>query len=116
MGNLLEQEKSADVRHNYIYAYAGTYPIAEVTNGDSVSIAYTSFEADGSGNWTIGAGTLDTNRSVTGRNSYNLTGGPISKTGLNSSTTYIVSCWSQNGAYSIRYHLRLSGYRQDGIV
>jgi hypothetical protein len=38
-GNLLEQEKSADMRHDYIYAYAGTYPIAEIINGDSTSIA-----------------------------------------------------------------------------
>ncbi len=97
-GNLLEQAKSADLRHDYIYDYKSNYPIAECKGADSFDIAYTSFEADGSGNWVIGSGTRDNTSSLTGALSYNLSNGNISKSGLGSAVTYIVSYWSRTGA------------------
>ena len=100
-GNLVTTTPHNGVTSSYLWDYTNTKPIAQATNATPDQIAYTSFEADGSGNWTIGTGNLDTSRSITGRNSYNLSNSTISKTGLNSSTTYIVSYWSQNGAYSI---------------
>jgi YD repeat-containing protein len=84
----------------FIWDYSHTYPIAKLLNADSTFVAYTSFEADGSGNWSIGSGTVDSTASITGRKSYNLSGS-ISKSGLNGAMTYIISYWSQNGAYSI---------------
>ena len=99
-GNLMEQQKSADQRHDYIYAYSGTYPIAEVTNGDSTSIAYTSFETAEGGHWTIGTGSYDTTSGITGRCNYVLNGS-ISKSGVNTSNIYFVSYWTQGSAFSI---------------
>jgi len=95
-GNLLEQAKANDVNHNYIYDYVSSYPIAEVLNADSTSIAYTSFESTGSGNWTIPS-TLTDPYAVTGTQCYNLSNGAISRAGLKSTVVYVVSYWSKTG-------------------
>ena len=102
-GNLLEQFKSSDVKHDYIWDYAHNYPIAEVINGDSSSIAYTSFEADGSGNWAISSSQRDSiTPAITGNLSYNLGNGSINNgILLTSSRSYIISYWSNHGSYSI---------------
>ncbi len=97
-GNLTQQHKTSDALDTYIWNYNQSYPVASVVNADSSDIASTSFEADDSGNWAIGSGAYDSTRSLTGRRSYNLSG-TITKSNLNSSATYIVSYWSQNGAY-----------------
>ncbi|HEV2481497.1 MAG TPA: DUF5977 domain-containing protein [Puia sp.] len=101
-GNLLEQLKSAGEKHDYIWDYQSTYPVAEVINGDSVSIAYTSFEADGTGNWSIPAGGRDSvTLAITGRKSYVIGNGAITISGLSASRTYIVSYWSTGGSYTV---------------
>jgi hypothetical protein len=92
-GNLLEQAKTNDVNHNYIYDYSSTYPIAEVVNGDSTSIAYTSFESNGSGGWTIGTGSVDTTQGITGTKSF-VPSAAITRSGLNSGSTYVLSYWT----------------------
>jgi hypothetical protein len=101
-GNLAEQAKAADMRNDYIYDYKSTYPIAQCQGADSFDIAYTSFEADGTGNWIISQPTWDPSSSLTGSQSYNLSNGPATKGGLNSGSTYIVSYWSRTGSsYSV---------------
>jgi YD repeat-containing protein len=100
--NLSVATKASDIPMSYIWDYRHSSPIAEVTNAVQADIAYTSFEADGTGNWTIsGSDTLDP-AAPTGDHYYNLHNGNISKSGLTSSTYYIVSYWTKNGsAYSI---------------
>jgi len=102
-GNLLEQQKSANVKQDYIWDYAGFYPIAEVVGADSNSVGYTSFEADGSGNWSIVSSARDSvTPAITGYKSYNLSNGTISSTmPLSSTRTYTVSYWSTNGSYTL---------------
>jgi hypothetical protein len=102
-GNLLEQQKSANVRHDYIWDYVGTYPVAEVLGADSNSVGYTSFEADGTGNWSISSGARDSiTPAITGYKSYSLSNGGISSTlSLSSSRTYTVSYWSSGGSYTV---------------
>jgi YD repeat-containing protein len=110
--NAVEQLKLNDMRQSYLWDYTGEYPICKVINADSADIAYTSFEADGTGNWTIGSGVLDQSTAITGKSSYNLSGN-ISKSGLNSSTTYIVSYWTENNtAFSVSG--TISGYPVQG--
>jgi hypothetical protein len=96
--NLVEQAKSADLRHDYIYDYLSNYPIAECTGADSFAIAYTSFEADGTGNWVINSTIRDATSSLTGSQCYSLSNGSITKSGLIGTATYIVSYWSKTGA------------------
>jgi hypothetical protein len=81
----------------YIWDYQNTKPIAKAVNTTASQIAYTSFEADGTGSWTVGSGSRDTTKSITGKNSYALNS-DISRSGLSTGTTYIVSYWTQNGA------------------
>jgi YD repeat-containing protein len=97
-GNILQDAKTADVNHTYIWDYNNSYPIAQVTNAAQSDVAFTSFEANGSGNWTIGSGTLDNTTAITGKRSFNLNGS-ITCSGLNSSTTYLVSYWTTNNSH-----------------
>jgi len=100
-GNPVEQQKDLDLKKAYIWDYAGQYPIAECSNADSSSIAYTSFESDGNGNWSIGSAVRDTVNYITGRKAYNLSNGAVSKKGLFAGNVYIVSYWSKSGSKSI---------------
>ena len=93
-GNILQQHKVSDVLHAYVWDYNYSLPTAELTNSAVTDIAYSSFEADGTGNWTIGNGTTFSG-GITGRAYYHLNN-DISKTGLTSTNTYIVSYWTQN--------------------
>lgn len=61
-GNILEQSRSGDMHHSYIWGYNKTYPIADVTNASPNEIFHESFEEN--------AGTLDAN-AKTGKRSYN---------------------------------------------
>lgn len=107
-GNTIQQRKAQDVRHNYIWDYKKNYPIAEVLNSDSASIAYSSFEADGTGDWSIGSSSRNTGGAVTGNRWYTLSSN-ISKAGLNSAATYNISYWTKNvSSFSIAG--TISGY------
>jgi YD repeat-containing protein len=113
-GNILQQQKVYDLSHSYVWDYHEKFPIAEVKNAQYSDIAYTSFEADGSGGWTVGTGTVDTTTAITGTNSYILSSGStISASGLNSSTTYIVSYWTENSSY-FNIAGTISGYPVQG--
>jgi len=100
-GNILQQHKTSDLPHSYIWDYNSSLLVAEATNAIQSDVAYTSFEADGTGNWTIASAITDDSTAITGTQSYNLGNGNISKTGLQTGNTYIVSYWSRNGAYAI---------------
>jgi hypothetical protein len=95
-GNPLQVLPRSGVTTSYIWDYLNTEPIARVTNAVQADIAYTSFEANGTGNWTVPAG-RDNSNAFTGSSSYNLSSGNITSSGLTSTTTYIVSYWSKTG-------------------
>lgn len=97
-GNLLSEKNAiSGISNSVIMDYNQNYPVAKVSNASNADIAYTSFEADGSGNWSVGSALRDQSDAVTGIKSYNLTNGNISRSSLNSSKTYLVSIWSKNG-------------------
>ena len=110
--NLLSVEKAADMPVSYLWDYNHQYPIAEVKNADTTDMAFTSFESDASGGWTIGSGVLDSTTAITGYKSYNLSGS-ISRSGLSSSTTYIVSYWTENNS-ALSVSGTISGYPVQG--
>jgi YD repeat-containing protein len=84
---------------SYIWDYLNTSPIAKVSNSTFDQIAFTGFDADGKGGWTF-TGTPSTDAAaLTGTKDYLLNGSNnITKTGLNSSKTIIVSYWSKTGS------------------
>jgi hypothetical protein len=98
-GNPASYSKANDAIQTYLWDYNFTYPTAKALNASLSDIAFTSFEADGSGNWTTG-GKAPLSGGITGGQYYSLNS-DISRSGLNTSTNYIVSYWSLNGAYSI---------------
>jgi hypothetical protein len=97
-GNPCEIQKNNDQVVTTIYDYKKLYPIAQIINADSSSVAYTSFEADGTGNWIVGSIQRITNDGFTGFASYQLANGSLTKTGLVASKEYLVSYWTKNAA------------------
>ncbi len=81
-----------------IMDYANQYAIAKVQNAAYADIAYTSFESDGTGNWTIAGAPRDNTAALTGKLSYNLSNGNVTKTGLTTTTSYLVTVWAKSGA------------------
>jgi len=99
--NLSVETKASDIPVSFIWDYRHSMPIAEVTNASPTDIAYSSFESDGTGNWTISGGGTNAG-GITGNTSRSMNSTTISKTGLTSSNTYIVSYWTSNSTpYSI---------------
>jgi len=82
-----------------LWGYRGSMLTAQATNATYGSIAYTSFEADGKGNWDYAGSTAV--EGVTGGKSYYLSTGNIERTGLNASQAYTVSYWLKNGTGSV---------------
>jgi len=100
-GNINSGGMTTDQKLSYLWDYRGVYPIAEVKNATIDQVAYTSFEADGTGNWTINSSSRDNTAAITGTRCYMLNS-DVSKSSLNTATTYIVSYWTKNaGAFSI---------------
>jgi YD repeat-containing protein len=100
---------------SYIWDYDHSNAVAQVKNASQADIAYTSFEADGHGNWSFaGSATSDTT-SPTGNKCYNIgqTGGSITKSGLTASTFYIVSYWIK-GSSPLTISGTVSGYPLKG--
>lgn len=93
--NLTEQTKIGDIKKSYIWDYNDQYPVAEVTNADVTNIAFTSFEGNNT-SWAHTGAAVDDAATITGRRSYSLSAGSISKTGLQTGATYVVSYWTRN--------------------
>jgi hypothetical protein len=66
-GNVSELTPKAGITTTYLWGYNNNFPIAKTINALNAAIAHTSFEADGSGNWTIGSSNRITNDGITGK-------------------------------------------------
>ncbi|HWB28388.1 MAG TPA: hypothetical protein VG738_23110 [Chitinophagaceae bacterium] len=101
-GNILQQHKINDNNHSYVWDYQNSLPVAEAINAQQSKIAYTSFEFDGTGGWTVASSSRSNSSYFTGAYSYSLSNGNISKnTGITAGDTLIVSYWSMNGSYTV---------------
>ncbi|MGE5518906.1 MAG: DUF5977 domain-containing protein [Candidatus Dadabacteria bacterium] len=96
-GNIKEQSKTDDIKMSYLWDYSHTYPIAQITNSDVLKVAYTSFESDGTGGWSIPS-TSRVTTALTGAQAYDLSNGSITKSDLNSTINYKLSYWTYTGA------------------
>jgi hypothetical protein len=103
-GNLVQQQMANDVIKSYIWDYNNVLPIAEINNSTSNDVAYTSFESDGTGNWS-GVNKANISAAIqplSGFKVYSFAGTSLSKPTLNTGSAYIVSYWSNSGtAYSL---------------
>lgn len=96
--NVLEQTTAGGIKASFIWSYNNAYPVAEVSNGAVANIAYTSFEAEGNGSWSFTNTPVTDNAAITGDKILNLSSSSLTKTGLTSTKTYIVSYWTKNTA------------------
>lgn len=101
--NLQSQQKVNDVPLVYFWDYDSKYPVAQVTTSDLIFTAYTSFEADGMGNWQYTGTPVTDTTAPTGTKCYYLSGSNTLEMGndLANSGDYIVSYWSKNGQYTV---------------
>ena len=98
-GILNEMKDLVTGRSNAILTdYDQHYPVAKVSNSVLADVAYTSFESTGNGNWSIGGSQRDLSDKLTGKKSYNLSNGTITKSGLSSSKHYLLTLWAKSGA------------------
>ncbi|MDB5091494.1 MAG: hypothetical protein JWR09_5488, partial [Mucilaginibacter sp.] len=98
-GNILQQHQIATGSPNssYIWDYNKQYPIAKVTNAVLSDIAYTSFEADGSGGWNFDPLGINSDPTApTGGKCYSLSYAHVSNNNLIASKSYIISYWIKN--------------------
>jgi len=95
-GNPVQVTPRDGIANSYIWDYLNSEPIAKASNATVSQIAYTSFEADGKGNWTFAGTPVIDPTSPTGNKCYSLSNGSITKTGLTSART-IVSFWQKAG-------------------
>ncbi|MCC8409340.1 hypothetical protein LJ707_10385 [Mucilaginibacter sp. UR6-1] len=95
-GNPLAVSQDKGAIAKYIWGYKNSYPVAEIKNAGPDSIAYTSFEDEGTGRWTIASAQRDLTQGLTGKVSYNLSNGNINKGGLATTKTYRVSYWRKS--------------------
>lgn len=100
-GNIQEQQKESDIKQSYVWGYDTLYPIATVSNAAQTDIAYTSFEPDAAGYWTIPSSVRDTTQAMTGNQCYALANGAITRTGLSTARSFVVSYWSKSGSATV---------------
>jgi Family of unknown function (DUF5977) len=99
-GNLISQQKESDMKQSYIWDYNSTYPVAQVSNALQSDIAYTSFEADGKGNWAFTGTLVPDPAAPTGKRVYDLASGSITRS-IGTAGNYIVSYWSKPGTRNV---------------
>jgi len=106
--------KKGNDKTNLIWDYNRSFVVAQIAGADSSDIAFTSFESSGNGNWTVAGTGRDTVSFLTGKRSYNLTAGNITKSGLNGSKVYIVSYWSPTTAATVNSTAGVQGVTRNG--
>jgi hypothetical protein len=100
-GNILAYHKPNNISEGYLWDYDSSLPIMRYSNASLAEVAFTSFEADGKGNWQYTGSTNSQSELAFGSRYYNLTSGAIGKQNLIRNKTYTISYWSDNGEYSI---------------
>jgi YD repeat-containing protein len=114
--NLLMSTPKDNSSVSYLWDYNQKYSIAKAINASQTDIAFTSFEADGKGNWTYSGTPAADATAPTGKLVFTIadTANKITKTGLSTSKTYIVSYWKKSGTVTVNSTTPVSGSTIDG--
>jgi YD repeat-containing protein len=110
--NLKTVSSREGVRKDYIWGYNAAYPIAEIVQSTNDHFAYTSFEQDGTGNWTVPSASRE-NSGYTGLTSYSLASGAISKS-VDNTKVYAVSFWAQSSNVTVNGVAPVAGETTNG--
>lgn len=106
--------KKGNEKISLLWDYNRSFVVAQTAGADSSDIAFTSFETSNNGSWTVAGVARNTTSSVTGKQSYVLSNGNITKSGLSASKSYIVSYWSSSTAATIASTTAVSGDLKNG--
>lgn len=97
---------------SYIWDYNSCYPVSEVVDGWDYIDAYTSFEADGTGNFSgINSANIVNAPGVTGNRYYKQDNFSITRQVVYPST---ISYWSKNGSYKVNTYSGTPGRTYNG--
>jgi hypothetical protein len=110
-GRIIEQRLANDKNQALVWDNTYALPLAQVDNAYFADVAYCSFESSETGNWTFSSNSVVVDATApTGGFAYSLAGS-ISKSGLNTSQSYVLSYWLKSGA-----SLSVSGATQSNSV
>jgi hypothetical protein len=112
-GDLLQQRLDSGKNMAYIYGYDTAFIIATITNAAGNEVAYTSFEPDAIGYWSIPSATRDITQGITGKQSYSLSNGAVTRT-IPTSKSFIVSYWSKGASATVNGSMATSSYNKNG--
>lgn len=101
LGNLQQYTAKDGIINSFIWDYRRKYPVAKIVHADTAAIAFTSFEADGNGNWTVTSPLRDSSDALTGRACYDLDNGSIYDNKLPDHRPFIISYWLKNGTCTV---------------
>ncbi|MDF2191498.1 hypothetical protein [Paraflavitalea sp. CAU 1676] len=93
-GNLVQVTLKDGVSNSYVWDYQNTLPVAKVSNAAPDQIAYTSFETNSYGGWTLNSGSVSVPGGFTGTKSVS---GGINKTVQ--AGNYLVAVWCIGDVY-----------------
>lgn len=99
--SLLKQLTLNGKNQAFIYDVNNENLIANASNSLFTDIAYTSFENNETGNWTINAGTINSDLAHTGNRSLNNNVGNTLIATISTAGNYTVSYWSNSGNLSV---------------
>ncbi|WP_139162750.1 hypothetical protein [Algoriphagus faecimaris] len=113
-GNLIQYSLANGMTNSFLYAYDGSYVIAEATNAAVGKIAYTSFETNEKGGWTYSGpeSSVMLGEAKTGRKVYLLNNGSITKS---NSGEYKLSFWVRKNS-SATPSLTINGSSYSGTI
>ncbi|WEA03844.1 hypothetical protein [Mucilaginibacter sp. SJ] len=115
-GNIL-QFTDKQQTNSVIWDYNKEYVIGQIKNSDYASVAYTSFESDGTGRWKYAGFPLKDILAPAGKSVYSLSTGAVYRDSLSTSKTYIVSYWSKNGQQTVSNSTSVTqGYTYNGYT
>ena len=106
--------KKGNDKITVLWDYNRLFAVAQAINADSADIAFTGFDPSGNGNWVVGSPQRITNTALTGKKAYNLSNGNITKAGLNTAKSYIVSYWSASSAATVNSTAAATGPTKNG--
>lgn len=99
--NPMEYTATDGITNSLLWDYNNEYVTTEAKGTPVNDIAATSFEADGTGQFTYTGTTVADANATTGNNVYQLGTGNITATVNDASKTYIVSLWANNQNVSV---------------
>jgi YD repeat-containing protein len=101
-GNITQVTQRDGLKKAIVWGYNASYPIAEAVNSTVASVAATSFEISGKGNWDYDAAYCTTTSSITGKQSFTLfSGASVTTHNTLSNGEYIITYWSNSGAANV---------------